>query len=112
MLATAASKLWLVTYGRASLNVKPPYRTPIIHCVECGHLVHAHRRHFQYAGNFIHNADTGEPVLTLPKIKQWHDGGLLVLTGISCDNLFDDLLVGGIELERNLWVVARTVSVL
>lgn len=51
-------------------------------------------------------------MLPLPQVEKGHYGGLLVLGGISFEDLGDELLVDGIELERYRGIVVGCVSVL
>ena len=51
-------------------------------------------------------------MLSLSQIKQWHHSRLLVLCWIAGEDLVDDLLILGGELERDAWVVLWCVSVL
>lgn len=88
------------------------HRGSVVHGVEGRDLVHTHRGHLQYARNLVHDADAGESVLSLSKIEEWHDGGLLVLRGVPGDDLLDELLILGGELEGNRGVVLRRVTVL
>ena len=57
------------TYGCTGLDVEAPYGISVVHCVEGGYFVYAHWRHFQYAGDFIHDTDAREAVLALAKIE-------------------------------------------
>lgn len=85
---------------------------PVVHGVECRDLVHTHWRHLQYPRHLIHDADACEAVLALAEVEERHDGGLLVLGRVPRDNLLDELLVLGGELERYLRIVFRRVAVL
>lgn len=51
-------------------------------------------------------------MLALAEIENWHDGGLLVLRGVALQDLRDELLIFGIELERDIGVVVWRVAVL
>lgn len=52
-------------YRCAGLDVKAPYRLPVVHGVEGGNFVDAHRGHLEQAGDFVHDADAGEAMLAL-----------------------------------------------
>jgi hypothetical protein len=67
------------TYCGADLDVETADWVPIVHGVERGHLVHAHRRHLQQPSDLVHDADAREAVLPLAEVEQWHDSRLLVL---------------------------------
>ena len=84
----------------------------VVHGVEGGHLVHAHRRHLQDARYLVHDADACETVLALTQVEQRHHSGLLVLRRIPLDDLSDDLLILRCELEGEVGVVVGCVSVL
>jgi hypothetical protein len=84
----------------------------VVHGVESGNLVDAHRRHFQSAGDLVHDADATETVLALAKVEQGHDGGLLVLRRVSAEDFLNELLVLGIEGEGDVEVVLWCVAVL
>jgi hypothetical protein len=84
----------------------------VVHGVEGRDLVHTHWRHFQYPRNLVHDADACEAVLALAEVEERHDGGLLVLGRVPRDNLLDELLVLGGELEGNFRIVLRCVAVL
>lgn len=45
--------------------MKAPYRLPVVHGVEGGNFVDAHRGHLEQAGDFVHDADAGEAMLAL-----------------------------------------------
>jgi hypothetical protein len=51
-------------------------------------------------------------VLALSEVEDGHDGGLLVLRGVALEDLCDDLLVLGGELEGDVGVVLRSITVL
>lgn len=87
-------------------------RVPVVHGVECGHLVDTHGRHLQYPSHLVHDADAGEPVLALTEIEKRHHGGLLVLARVSTEDLLDELLILRVELEGNRRVVLGCVAVL
>ncbi len=88
------------TYGRAGLEMIPPHRTSIVHCVEGRHLVHPHRRHLQQPRDLIHDADAREAVLSLSEVEQRHDRRLLVLARVPAEDFFDELFILHCELER------------
>ena len=99
-------------YRCADLDVVLAHGGPVVHCVESRNLVDTHGRHLQYPRNLVHDADAGESVLTLAEIEERHNGGLLVVGGVSRDNLLDELLILFGELERDRRVVLRAVAVL
>lgn len=84
----------------------------VVHGVEGGDLVDTHGRHFQSAGNLVHDANAAETVLTLAKVEQGHDSGLLVLRGVPAEDFLDELLILRVELERDVEVVFGGVAVL
>jgi hypothetical protein len=92
--------------------VELAHRCPVVHGVEGGDLVDAHRRHVEEARHLVHDADAGEAVLALAQVEQRHDGGLLVLRRVALEDLGDDGLVLLGELEGNLGVVVGGVAVL
>jgi hypothetical protein len=94
------------------LDVEPANRVPIVHGVESGHLVDAHRRHLQAASHLVHDADAREAVLALSKVEQWHDGGLLVLRRVPGEDLLYELLILGGELEWYRWVIDIGITML
>ena len=100
------------TNGGACLEVESANRRSIVHCVEGSNLVDAHRGHLQDPSNLVHDADTCEAMLPLSKVEKRHHGRFLILWGVAFEDLIDKLLVDGIELERNLGVVVRSVSML
>jgi hypothetical protein len=51
-------------------------------------------------------------VLSLSEVEEWHDRGLLVLRGVSGQNLLDELLVGLVELERDIGVILGRIAML
>lgn len=79
----------------------------VVHGVESGNLVDTHGRHFQSACDFVHDADAAEAVLALTEIEQGHDGSLLVLRRVSAEDFLNELLILGVELERDVEVVLR-----
>ena len=101
-----------VPYRCASLEVESPHRRPIVHRVECSDLVDSHGWHLQYPCHFVHDTDTRETMLPLPKVQEWHHGGFLILWRVAFEDLIDKLLAYGGEFERNLRIVVRGISVL
>ena len=100
------------THSCADLDVELAHWVPVVHGVESRNFVHTHWWHLQYPRNLVHDADAGESVLTLAEIEERHNGGLLVVGGVSRDNLLDELLILFGELERDRRVVLRAVAVL
>jgi len=84
----------------------------VVHGVERGDLVDTHRGHLEDARHLVHDADAAEAVLTLAEVEQGHDGCLLVLGRVALEDLLDDLLILGSELERDVGVVLGSISVL
>lgn len=101
-----------ITYRRADLDVELAHGVAVVHCVEGGDLVDAHGRHLEQAGDLVHDADGGEAVLALAEVEDGHDGGLLVLRGVALEDLGDDGLILGVELEGDVGVVLGGVAVL
>jgi hypothetical protein len=87
-------------------------RISIIHGVECSDLVDTHGWHLQYPRNLVHDTDAGESMLALAKVEKRHYGGLLVLRRVPGDDLLNELLVLGGELEGDFGIVLRRVAVL
>lgn len=87
-------------------------RRAVVHGIEGSDFVDTHRRHLEHAGDFIHDANAGEAVLSLAKVEQRHDGGLLVLGRIALEDLGDDGLIFLVELEGDVGVVIGRVAVL
>lgn len=102
----------MFSYRGAALNVESADRTPVVHGIKGSHFVDAHGRHLEYPCNLIHDADACETVLALSEVKERHDGGFLVLAGVSADDLLDELFILGRELERYRGVVLGCVAVL
>lgn len=100
------------SYRCADLDEVFAHRFSVVHGIKGRDFVNSHGRHFQQTGNLIHDADTGEAMLALSKIKKGHDGSLLVLGRVTFEDLIDDFFVFGAELERDGWVVVRFVAVL
>jgi hypothetical protein len=92
--------------------MKPANRISIVHGVECGHFVHPHGWHLQHSCNLVHDADTGEAMLSLSEVQQRHHGGLFILAGVSTEYLLDELLILLVELERNGEIVFGGIAVL
>ena len=102
----------VAAYRRAALHVKPAYGVAVVHCVERSHLVDTHRRHLQQARNLVHHADASEAMLSLSEVEQRHDRRLLVLRGISAEDLLYELFISSVELEGDVEVVFGGVAVL
>lgn len=51
-------------------------------------------------------------MLALAEVEQGHDGGLFVLGRVALEDLGDELLILGVELEGQVGVVVGCVSVL
>jgi hypothetical protein len=100
------------TYGGAGLDVKLADGRAVVHGIKRGHLVDAHRRHLEDAGDFVHDADGGKSVLALAEVEERHHGGFLVLRRVALEDLGDDGLVGGREFEGDVGVVVGGVAVL
>jgi hypothetical protein len=100
------------TYGGANLDMILSNWRAIVHGVECSHLIDTHWRHLQYSCHLIHDAERCEAMLPLSKVKQGHNSRLFVLRGIPLDDLVDELVVLGRELERSLRVIDLRVSML
>ena len=101
-----------VSYRCASLQVESPDGGPVVHGVEGGDLVDSHGWHLQYPRHFVHHTDAREAMLPLPKVEEWHHGGFLILGWVAFEDLVDQLLADGGELERYLRVVVGGISVL
>lgn len=84
----------------------------VVHGVERGNLIHAHRRHLQDPRNLVHDAQAREAGLALPEVEQGHHGRLLVLWGVAGEDLFDDRIVLLAELEGDAGIVLGGVAVL
>jgi hypothetical protein len=84
----------------------------VVHGVEGGNLVDALRGHLEDTGDLVHDADAGEAVLALAQVEQGHDGGLFVLRRVALEDLGDDGLIFGSELEGDVGVVVGGVAVL
>lgn len=89
-----------------------PNRIPIIHGIKRRHLINSHRRHLQDPRHLVHHAQTSESCLSLSQVEERHDGGFLVLGWVARQDLFDDGLVLGGELEGDGGVVFGGVAVL
>lgn len=89
-----------------------PYGSPVVHGIERCHLIDPHWGHFKNPRNLIHHGDGTESVLALPKVKDRHHGGFLVLGGVSTENGGDEFLILGGEFEGDGGVVGGGVSVL
>ena len=89
-----------------------PNRFPVIHCVESRNLVDSHGWHLQHPGDFVHNADTGEAMLTLPQVKKGHNRRLLVLWRVTLEDFVHESEVLGGEFEGKGGVVGWFISML
>lgn len=87
-------------------------RLAVVHGVEGGDFVDAHWGHFKESGDLVHDADAGPAVLALGEVQERHDGGFLVLGGVAFEDLVDELEVLLGELEGDVGVVIRVISVL
>lgn len=99
-------------YRCAGLDKELAHGGAVVHGVEGGDLVDSHGGHLEQAGDLVHDADAGEAVLALAEVEQGHDGGLFVLSRVALEDLGDELLILGVELERQVGVVVGCVSVL
>lgn len=119
-LEAQISNKYAVDYGTgrsrtdrgACLEMESADRRSVVHCVEGSNLIDSHRGHLQDPSNLVHDADTREAMLPLSKIEKRHHRRFLVLWGVAFEDLIDQLLVEGVELERDLGVVVRSVSML
>lgn len=84
----------------------------VVHGVKGRNLVDSHGGHLEQTGNLVHDADAGEAVLALAEVEERHDSGLLVLRGVSLEDLGHDLFILGVELEWEVGVVVRSIPVL
>ena len=84
----------------------------VVHSVKGRNFVNSHRGHLEQSGNLVHDANTGETVLSLSEIEERHASGLLVLRGVSLEDLGNDGLIFLIELEGDIGVVVWGISVL
>jgi hypothetical protein len=98
-------------YRCADLDVELAHGGAVVHGVEGGDLVDAHGRHLEDACHLVHDADAGEAMLPLTQVQNGHHGGLLVLRRVPLEDLGDDSLIGGCELERDVGVVVGSVAV-
>ena len=89
-----------------------PHGIPIIHRIKRRHLINSHRRHLQNPRHLVHHAQTSKSSLSLAEVEKWHNGGFLVLGWVARQDLFDDGLVLGGELEGDGGVVFGGVAVL
>lgn len=88
------------------------HRIPVIHGVECRHLIDPHGRHLQDPRYLIHDTDAREPMLPLSKVEDRHDGGLLVLGGVPAEDLLDEFIILGSEFEGYRGIIDRRVTML
>ena len=51
-------------------------------------------------------------MLPLPEVEQWHHRRLLVLAGVSTEDLLDELLIGLAEPEGDARIVEVGIAVL
>lgn len=51
-------------------------------------------------------------MLSLSEVEKRHDSGLLVLRGVPGDDLLDELLILGRELEGDVQIILRSVAML
>ena len=84
----------------------------VVHGIERRHFVDTHWWHLEYPRNLVHDADAAESVLALSEVEERHDGGLLVLGGVTGDDFLDELLILRREFEGNLGIVLGRVAVL
>jgi hypothetical protein len=89
------------THSCADLNVELAHGIPVVHGVESRNFVYTHGWHLQYPRDLVHNTNAAESVLALSNVKERHYGRLLILRGVSGDDLFDELLILRCELEGN-----------
>lgn len=87
-------------------------RRSIVHSIERGNLIDSHWRHLQYPRNLVHDTQARKSMLPLTQIQNWHNSGFLVLWGVSLEDLVDELVVLLRELEGDIRIVFRRVSVL
>jgi hypothetical protein len=92
-------------YRCAGLDEELAHGSAVVHGVEGSDFVDSHGGHLEQTGDLVHDADAGEAVLALAKVQNRHDGGLLVLFGVSLEDLGDELLILGVELEGQVGVV-------
>lgn len=84
----------------------------VVHGVKGRNFVDSHRGHLEQSGDLVHDANASETVLSLAEIEQRHAGGLLVLRGVSLEDLGNDGLIFRVELEGDIGVVVWGISVL
>lgn len=96
--------------GLDSFNKVP--LLPVEHGVESSNFIHTHRRNFKQTSNFIHDRDGCKTVLSLAQIQKRHDSSLLVLRRILLQDLFNTLLVVGIEFKGNIGIVLGCIAML
>lgn len=100
------------SYRSADLDKVFAHRLAVVHGVEGGDLVDTHWGHLQKPGNLVHDADAGPAELALSQVQKGHDGRLLVLRGVTFEDLIDEAEVLLGELERDTGVVVGVVAVL
>lgn len=94
------------------MNVEAADWFAVVHGVKSRDFVNTHWWHLEQARDFVHHADAGEAVLSLAEIEERHDGGLFVLRRVAGEDLFDELLILGVELEWDTEVVFWAITVL
>lgn len=97
---------------RANLDEMLAYGFAVEHGVKSGDFVHSHGRHFEQFRDVIHDADRAPVlVLVLGNLEQRNDGRLFVLRRVTRDDFFGELLVLGIQFERDLYSMSGCCSV-
>lgn len=97
---------------RADLDKVLAHRVPVVHGVESGHLVDAHRGHLEDARHLVHHGQARPSVLALAEVQDRHDGGLFVLGWVTLEDLIDQAEVRFVEFEWDRGVVFGCVAVL
>lgn len=85
---------------------------PVVHGVESGDLIDAHRGDLDHLGDGVHDRQAGPAKLTLAKVQKRHDGSLLVLGRVLGHDLLCTLHVFGGKLKLDVGIVVRGVAVL
>jgi len=106
--AAIISRMGVDAYRCAGLDEELAHGSAVVHGVERSDLVDSHGGHLEQAGDLVHDADAGEAVLALAEVQKGHDGGLLVLGGVSLEDLGHELLILGVELEGDVGVAIFT----
>lgn len=101
-----------MTYCCADLHEVLANRLAVVHGVEGRNFIDTHWGHLEHASDLVHDANASEAMLALTKIKQRHDGGLLVLGRVALEDLIGECEVLLGKLERESRVVVRGVAVL